>query len=46
MDTISTQKVSDNTLRYCDEIRINRREYSVYKESKTFNTQPLAELWR
>lgn len=45
MGTISTRKLTDGTLRYRAEIRINRKEYPVYKESKTFSTKRLAEAW-
>ena len=43
MGTISKRTLSDGTLRYRAEIRINRKEYPVYKESKTFSTKKLAE---
>ena len=45
MGTISKRTLSDGTLRYRAEIRINRKEYPVYKESKTFSTNKLAEKW-
>lgn len=45
MGTVSIRTLSDGTLRYRAEIRINRREYPVCKESKTFSTEKLAEKW-
>ena len=45
MGTISKRTLSDGTLRYRAEIRINRKEYPVYKESKTFSTNKLAEKY-
>lgn len=43
MGTVSVRALSDGILRYRAEICINRREYPVYKESKTFSTKKLAE---
>ncbi|BCU64872.1 hypothetical protein F941_01513 [Acinetobacter bouvetii DSM 14964 = CIP 107468] len=45
MGTISKRTLSDGTLRYRAKTRISRKEYPVYKESKTFSTNKLAEKW-
>ena len=45
MGTIVQRSLSDGTLRYRAEIRINRKDFPTYKESKTFNTKRIAEKW-
>ena len=43
MGSIFTRTLSDGTLRYRAEIRVNRK--GLYKESKTFSTKRIAEKW-
>ncbi len=45
MGTIVQRSLSDGTLRYRAEIRINRKDFPAYKESKTFSTKRIAEKW-
>ena len=45
METIVQRSLSDGTLRYRAEIRINRKDFPAYKESKTFSTKRIAEKW-
>ena len=45
MGTIVQRSLSDGTLRYRAEIRINRKDFPTYKESKTFSTKRIAEKW-
>jgi len=45
MGTITTRKLSDGTVRYRAEIRIKRKDYPEFKESKTFGTRRTAENW-
>ena len=45
MGTVTTRTLTDGTLRYRAEIRINRKDYPVYKESKTFSNRRMAESW-
>lgn len=43
MGTIVQRSLSDGTLRYRAERRINRKNFPAYKESKTFTTKRIAE---
>ena len=43
--TIAQRSLSDRTLRYPTKIRVNRKDYPAYKESKTFSTKRIAEKW-
>lgn len=45
MGTLAQRSLSDGTLRYRAEIRVNRKDFPVYKESKTFSTKRMAEKW-
>ena len=45
MGTVTTRTLTDGTLKYRAEIRINRKDYPVYKESKTFSNRRMAENW-
>ena len=45
MGSIFTRTLSDGTLRYRAVIRIQRKDYPAYKESKTFSTKRIAEKW-
>ena len=45
MASIFTRTLSDGTLRYRAVIRIQRKDYPAYKESKTFSTKRIAEKW-
>ena len=45
MGIIAQRSLSDGTLRYRAEVRINRKDFPVYKESKTFSTKRMAEKW-
>ena len=45
MGSIFTRTLSDGTLRYRAEIRINRKDFPAYKESRTFTTKRIAEKW-
>ena len=45
MGTLVQRSLSDGTLRYRAEIRINRKDFPTYKESKTFSTKRIAEKW-
>jgi len=45
MGTITQRTLSDGTLRYRAEIRVNRKDFPAYKESKTFSTKRIAEKW-
>ncbi len=43
MGSIFTRTLADGTLRYRAEIRVNRKDFPVYKESKTFSMKRMAE---
>lgn len=45
MGTITTRKLVNGAIRYRAEIRINRKELPVYKESQTFGSKKVAALW-
>lgn len=45
MGTLVQRSLSDGTLRYRAERRINRKNFPAYKESKTFTTKRIAEKW-
>jgi len=45
MGSIFTRTFADGTLRYRAEIRVNHKDFPVYKESKTFSTKRMAEKW-
>ncbi len=45
MGSIVQRKAADGTTRYRAEIRINRKGYPHYTESKTFSTKKSATLW-
>lgn len=45
MGSIRSRKLADGTTRFRAEIRIKRKDFPEYKESKTFGTQRTAENW-
>lgn len=45
MGSIRQRSLTDGTLRFRAEIRINRKDYPEYNESKTFNSRRIAENW-
>lgn len=45
MGTITQRKLVNGTIRYRAEIRINRKDLPVYKESKTFGSKKVAANW-
>ena len=45
MGTIAQRKLVNGTIRYRAEIRINRKNLPVYKESQTFGSKKLAAGW-
>ena len=45
MGTIAQRKLKDGTIRYRAEIRINKKGFPAFKESQTFSTKRLANLW-
>jgi len=45
METIVQRSLSDGTLRYRAVIRIQRKDYPAFRESKTFTTKRIAEKW-
>lgn len=45
MGTISQRKLADGTIRFRAEIRISRKGFANFKESKTFNSMRLAQKW-
>ena len=45
MGSIRQRSLTDGTIRYRAEIRINRKDYPTFIESKTFNSRRIAEKW-
>ncbi|MFW1952026.1 tyrosine-type recombinase/integrase [Acinetobacter beijerinckii] len=45
MGSIRSRSLADGTIRFRAEIRINRKDYPEYKESKTFSSRRIAENW-
>ncbi|WP_151742796.1 tyrosine-type recombinase/integrase [Acinetobacter sp. TUM15113] len=45
MGSIRSRSLADGTIRYRAEIRINRKDYPEFKESKTFSSRRIAENW-
>ena len=45
MGTITQRKLVDGSIRYRAEIRINRKDLPIYKESKTFGSKKVAAIW-
>lgn len=45
MGTITQRKLVDGSIRYRAEIRINRKDLPIYKESKTFGSKKNAAIW-
>ena len=45
MGTISQRKLADGTIRFRAEIRISRKGFANFKESKTFSSMRLAQKW-
>ena len=45
MGTIVQRSLSDGTLRYRVVIRIQRKDYLVFRERKTLSTKCIAEKW-
>ncbi|MBJ9953422.1 MULTISPECIES: hypothetical protein [unclassified Acinetobacter] len=45
MGSIRQRSLTDGTIRYRAEIRINRKNYPVLIESTTFNSSRIAEKW-
>ncbi len=45
MGTISQRKLVDGTIRFRAEIRISRKGFANFKESKTFSSMRLAQKW-
>lgn len=45
MGSIFIRTLSDGTLRYRAVIRIQRKDYPAFRESKTFTTKRIAEKW-
>lgn len=45
MGSITQRKLKNGNIRYRAEIRINRKESPVYKESKTFDSKKIAMNW-
>ncbi len=45
MGSIRQRSLTDGTIRYRAEIRINRKDYPAFIESKTFNSRRIAEKW-
>ena len=45
MGSIFTRTLSDGALRYRAVIRIQRKDYPAFRESKTFTTKRVAEKW-
>lgn len=45
MGTISQRKLADGTIRFRAEIRISRKGFTNFKESKTFSSMRLAQKW-
>ena len=43
--TIVQRSISDGTLRYRAEIRVHRKDYPIFRESKTFNSRRRADSW-
>ena len=45
MDSIFTRTLADGTLRYRAVIRVHRKDYPIFRESKTFNSRRKADSW-
>ena len=45
MGTITQRKLVNGSIRYRAEIRINRKDLPIYKESKTFGSKKVAAIW-
>lgn len=45
MGSIRQRSLTDGSIRYRAEIRINRKDYPTFIESKTFNSRRIAEKW-
>ena len=45
MGAITQRKLVDGSIRYRAEIRINRKDLPIYKESKTFGSKKVAAIW-
>lgn len=45
MGSIFTRTLADGTLRYRTVIRVHRKDYSIFRESKTFNSRRKADSW-
>lgn len=45
MGAITQRKLVDGSIRYRAEIRINRKDLPIYKESKTFGSKKVAANW-
>ncbi len=45
MGTISQRKLADGTIRFRAEIRMSRKGFANFKESKTFSSMRLAQKW-
>ena len=45
MGAISQRKLADGTIRFRAEIRISRKGFANFKESKTFSSMRLAQKW-
>ena len=43
MRSVTARKGADGSVRYRAAIRLNRKEYLVYSESKTFYSKKMAE---
>ncbi|ENU29340.1 hypothetical protein F991_02729 [Acinetobacter sp. CIP-A165] len=45
MGSVTARKGADGSLSYRVAIRVNRKGYPVYSESKTFHSKKMAENW-
>jgi len=45
MGSVTQRKLASGVIRFRAEIRIKRKDYPEYKESKTFGTKRVAENW-
>ena len=45
MGSIFTRTLADGTLRYRAVIRVHRKDYPIFRESKTFNSRRKADSW-
>ena len=45
MGLIRQRRLTDGIIRYRAKIRINRKDYPTFIESKTFNSHRIAEKW-